>query len=293
MQNVLISTDCVADVPAEFVKKYNIGIIYYTIKTDSGEFRDTDEITAANIMEYLAGGTKKALSVIPSLEDYRTFFEKSLTEYDRIIHISISRGVSQACDNAETACRQLGEKGSRIKVIDSRHLSSGQGLLVIEAGKLISQGKTWEETAEYVKELVPRVSTSFLSYNADYLYYNDKVSKFIMNLCNIFQLHPVLGMKDGRLTVTGFHMGKYELAKKKYINKVTGNVKGIRKDLGFITYAGCTSKMLDDVMEKVQAKVGFDRLYEQPASATISCNCGPNTFGVLYISNGDREDADR
>ena len=73
MQNVLISTDCVADVPAEFVKKYNIGIIYYTIKTDSGEFRDTDEITAANIMEYLAGGTKKALSVIPCLWKYELF----------------------------------------------------------------------------------------------------------------------------------------------------------------------------------------------------------------------------
>lgn len=283
MQNILISTECVADLPAEIVKDYNIGIVYYTVKTDMGEFRDTDEITASNVMEYMMGGSKKALSVIPSVNHYRVFFEQELTKYDEIIHISISGDVSEACANAREASRELGEEGGRIRVIDSRHLSSGQGLLVLEAAKLNAEGKSADEIEQHVKDLIPKISTSFLAYNADYLYYNDKVSKRVMEICQKFQLHPVLGMNNGKLSLTGVYIGRYEAAEKSYIKKATKKAKDIRKDVGFITYAGCTHKNLDDILAKVQKKVGFDVIYEQPASASISCNCGPNTFGVLYI----------
>lgn len=283
MGNIIITTECVADIPAEIIEKYGIGIIYYTVKTDKGEFRDTDEITASNIMEYMTGGEKKALSIIPSKEDYEAFFKDKLEKHDEIIHISISSGVSGAFENAKEASKIADRSAERIHVIDSRHLSSGQGLAVIEAARLNAEGKNGKEITEYVEKLIPRISTSFITYNADYLYYNGKVSKRVMNLCRDLSLHPVLAMKDGKLTVKKVLVGRYDTSAKRYLRSILIKGKGIDSSVGFITYAGCTNKALDYIHNKVQKNINFDSLLEQPASASISCNCGPFTFGILYI----------
>ena len=76
MNDILITAECVADIPNDICKNYGIDIIYYDIKTESGIFRDTEEIDSQNVMEYMSDGKKMAYSIIPTTKDYENFFAK-------------------------------------------------------------------------------------------------------------------------------------------------------------------------------------------------------------------------
>lgn len=287
MNNIIITTECVADMPSNYRKEFrDVDLIYYDIKTDGGIFRDTKEITSLNVLEYMMGGHKVAISVIPSANDYKNFFTEKLKEYDEILHVCISSGISEAYENANLARAKMGREGHKIHIIDSRHLSSGQGLITMEAIRCRDNGMSCKDILAHLDEYIPRVSTSFLANNADYLYYNKKVEKSIMSICRLLSLHPVLEMINGKLTVKKVYMGNYKKCAIKYIKKTIGKVDEIDTSNGFITYAGCSEELLEYVNEELGKRIKFDRLFQGQASATVSCNCGPSTFGVLFVRKG-------
>lgn len=283
MNSILISTECVVDLPQELYQNKDVSIIYYDIKTEGGLFRDTVEINSDNVLEYMMGGKKKANSVVPTANEFKNFFQKGLAEYDRIIHICISSGISVAYSNALLARAKMGQDGNKVYIIDSRHLSSGQGLVALEAMKYRDQGMNCKEIVEQVEKVIPRISTSFLSNNADYLYYNGKVKKSMMDICNLFHIHPVLAMIDGKLTLKKVYLGNYDKVARRYIKNCIGNAEMLDKRYCFITYVGCDKENLDKVEERVRNHAGFEAIYRQQASATVSCNCGPKTFGIISL----------
>lgn len=287
MHSTLISTECVADLPNELREKNDIHIIYYDVKTEEGVFRDTDEIDARNLIEYISGGERKAVSIVPSEEDFEKFFRVGLKKYNEILHINISSGISESHKNAAKAIERMGEEGRRVTLVDSRQLSSGQGLLTLEAAKLRDQGLGAAKIAESLESIIPNIETSFIAYNADHLYYNGKVNYAIKIICNLLMLHPVLYMKDGRLSVKTVYMGSFEKASMKYVRKILKNPANIDHSIGFVTHAGCSHRNVEKIKKKAYEVATFEKIYDVQASATVSCNCGPNTFGVLFERRGD------
>lgn len=281
MHSILISAECVADLPLN--NPYDdMTVIYYDIQTEEGLFRDTKEIVSVNVLEYMAGGHKKAVSIIPSADDYKYFFEKMLVEYDEIIHIAVSAGISEAYHNAEIGRSRLGRNSSKVFIVDSRNLSSAQAMIAMEAARCREEGMKCKEIVEHLKSYIPRVEISFLAFSADYLCYNGKVGKNIMNICNSFHLHPLLKIVNGKLTVKGVYVGNYRKCASRYIRKTLGNCNNIDRQVGFLTYVGCSEDQLDRIRRELDKRITFKNLYEGPASTTVSCNSGPSTFGIIF-----------
>ena len=61
-EKLCITTDCVCDLPDYLLKKHNIDLIYFYINTDTGRFRDRDEITAQNVFEYYANNGRECVT---------------------------------------------------------------------------------------------------------------------------------------------------------------------------------------------------------------------------------------
>ncbi len=286
MHNIAITTECVADLPRELLEREEIDLIYYDVQTDRGLFRDTDEVDSENIMEYMRGGEKKAQSIVPGANEYKNFFKRKLERYDEIVHICISGATSVAFENAKLARAKLGIDGRRICLIDSGHLSSGMGLMVMAAAECRNKGMGSREIEEHLKEMAPSVSTTFLANNLEYLYYNGKVSRSTLKFCSFLQFHPVLCMRNGKLTLKNGYFGKYERAAQKYIADTLKKAKQIDLGMGFLTYAGCNHELRERIKKEIGKRIEFREFWEQQASATVSCNCGPLTFGILYVMKG-------
>ena len=282
-QKVKIIAECVCDLPTTWLKAHNIDIVYFTIETDRGVFFDTIEITSDNVISYMRADGKKALSTAPEPDVYREAFEKNLAEYDEVILVAISSGISLSCENAAKAIEKLGNNGKRVHVFDSGHLSSGLGHLVIKAVKMAENGRSASEILTALAALKNKVSTSFIAESVDYLYRNGKVSEKVKKICTAFNIHPILAMKNGELTLKSVTRGDYRKACKRYIKKTLSRAKSIEKNMAFITQAGCNTKMIELIKNEVSRNCVFENLVVTKASATVSSNCGPNTFGGIFI----------
>lgn len=283
MKKIGITTDCVCDLPDEFLKLHGVGIVYFYITTASGRFKDGYEITSENVIEYLDGGGERAETNAPEPEEYKEFFEKQLKFCEKVIHISISSHISNSCPNALAATKLMGEQGKRVYIVDSEHLSTGMGHMVIRAVEMCEDGKSAEDIVSEMQELKARVSTSFIAKNADYLYRNGRVSKAVRNICSALSLHPVLTVKNGKMGVKALQIGNYDKSVKRYIKSELRRSKNLETKRLFITHAGCTVKTLNEVRALSEKLYGFDEILVTKASATISGNCGAGTVGVLYI----------
>lgn len=79
------------------------------------------------------------------------------------------------------------------------------------------------------------------------------------------------------------YFGARESAWKSYINSVLTNAAKIDTSILFITYVGLTKRDTDWIREQVEKYQHFDEIYFKLASPAVSVNCGPGTFGLLYM----------
>ena len=283
MKRVGITADCVCDLPEEYLRTHGVDLIYSYVVTDRGRFQDGCEITSGNILEYLESGGEKVETRASATQDYRVFFENHLKEYDEIVHIGVSSGVSQSYGNATASLKLIGEMGKRVTVVDSEHLSTGMGHLVMRAVELRDSGSTAREIVEAITRMRGKVSTSFITRKADYLYQNARVSAQVAKFSAFFDLHPVLDVEKGRISLKMFRIGNYERCVIRYIRSALRHSGQIDTRRLFITHAGCTVKMLSQIKAEAESLCAFDEVVVTQASATVSGNFGPDTVGVLFI----------
>ena len=271
------------DLPDEYLTLHNIGIMYFYITTNTGHFRDGFKITAGNILEYLENGGKKAQTNAPEPQEYQEFFESQLKKYEKIIHISITSKVSFSYQNAQKARENMTNEKDRIFVLDSKHLSTGMAHIIMRAVEMRDSGCSPEEIIEEAKLLRSRISTSFITKNADYLYRNGRTSKKVRNICRAFRLHPVLTLRDDSICLKTVRIGNYDKSVMRYVRSELRHSHRIQKRRIFITHAGCTVKMVSEVQAEVERLGSFDEVLITKASATVSSNCGMGTIGVLFV----------
>ena len=280
---ICITTDCVCDLPDEILKSNNVDLIYFYIETDSGRFKDVDEITAQNVFDYLGNGGVKTITEAPPTDEFVSFFSEKLKAYDHVIHIAISSKISKSVSNAEQAIEQLGTEGKRVHIVDSGHLSTGIAHMVLRAAEMVRSGSDTEKIISEMDDMRSRVSTSFMADNTDYLYLNGQVSKVIHKICTMFHIHPVLAMNKGYLKLRSCYIGNYRKSAARYIRVELKDNKKIKSNRLFITHAGCSTNDIKMIKKYVSSIMKFDEVVVTKASATISSNSGPRTFGLLYI----------
>ena len=284
-KKIHITTDCVCDLPKEFLEHYGISTMYCYVHTNKGRFCDINEITSDNLLEYLATEEGKAKSQTASVEEFETFFSDALSIGEQVIHITTAQKVGSGYKVAATAAQGFGN----VTIVDSGHLSSGLGLMVLRAAHLAKKGMSVEEIIKDLDLMKTRVSTSFIVPSTESLYRNGKISYNVKKICDVFNLHPIISLKKSRFALIGVKNGAMKKAYTEYIRENFKGKSNIDTSLLFITYAGCSSKQLREFKEEVLKYQKFERIIFQKASATITSNCGLGAMGVLYIKKGKGE----
>lgn len=283
MKKTVITTDCVCDLPEEYLREHGVDLVYFYINTDTGRFQDGAGITSGNVLEYLEEGGVKAETYPPSVQEYQSFFEKRLRQGGELVHIAISGHVGGSCKNAMTAWRLLGEDSRRVTVIDSEHLSTGMGHMIMKAVELRDAGKSAAEIAEAVEGMKDKVSTTFITRNANYLYRNGRVGKRLKELCGVLMFHPVLVLKKGRMALKTIRVGHYEQSMLRYVRGELKRSDRIDKRRLFITHAGCSVRTISRIRAEAAKLCVFEEVVVTRASATVSSNCGPETVGIIFV----------
>ena len=263
-------------------KEFGIPVCPYYVCTDEGRFLDEQELGADELLMHIAGG-RKGYSQPPEVEDYERFFAEKLTEAQNIIHITMAKHVSEGYQNALEAAKSF----ENVTVVDSGHLSSSMGLVVLCAAYMAEHHAAKAEILESVKRMERFISSAFIINSTHRMCQSGRISKRIQILCDALLLHPVLVLKKSRMVVGHMEMGNFLHVAKKYVKKTLQNTGNIDRRILFITYSGMDEKKLQYIQNLVQQYCPFERVYLQKASSAIASNCGPGSFGLLFMKRDD------
>jgi DegV family protein with EDD domain len=150
---VRITSDSTCDL-GHLVNERDIGIMPLQVNLDAKLYRDGVDITPEDIFKFVEETKILPMTSAPSVVDYEEFFTEQLQGYDELVHFNISSKSSGSHNFAKMAAENFGGK---VRVIDSKALSSGQGLLVLQACDLRDQGKSAEEINGSRRESISRI----------------------------------------------------------------------------------------------------------------------------------------
>ena len=194
-----------------------------------------------------------------------------------MIHINIGQEFSSCHQNACVAAEEFGN----VYPVDSANLSTGQGLVVIEAAIAAQRGDDPQSVLEMLRDLVHRVDTTFVVDKLDYLAKGGRCSSATALGANLLKLKPCIVLSDGKMAVGKKYRGAWEKILPTYVEERL-NGRDICKDRIFITHTICDPAVVDAIRAQLEP-MGFGEVLETTAGCTISCHCGPNTLGVLFI----------
>ncbi|MBD5451754.1 MAG: DegV family EDD domain-containing protein [Lachnospiraceae bacterium] len=280
-RKVAITADCICDLPRDLLERYQIKLMYCYVHTKEGRFCDLFEISSDSVLNYLKVEGNYAHSSTAEPSEYEYFFADMLATAQHVIHITATTDLSGAYPNALQASKSF----DNVTVYDSTHISSGHGFMVLYAAELAEQGKSVQEICEALDRFKELVFSNFLVPSTEALYRNGKVSGVVHKLCDGLNLHPVLRMSQNELKLWKIEVGNMKYVQRKYVKKLLHHSKQIDKRILFLTYAGCSVRQLEEILEEVEKYVKFDKVIMQKASATVSSNCGVGVFGLMYVRN--------
>ncbi len=278
---IRITSDSTCDL-GELIQKRDIGIMHLQVNLGSTAYRDGLDITPQDIFNYVAQTKELPKTSAPSIGEYEEFFEKELEGYDELVHFNISSLASGSHNFAVEAAKSFNGK---VRVIDSKALSSGQGLLVLKGADMRDEGKTGEEIERAIFDLRDRTNTSFVPDVLDYLHKGGRCSGMTMLAANLLKIHPKIVMIDGKLQSGGKYKGNMDRCIAKYVEELKATYPSYDKSRCFITHSSAEKELVDAAKAKVQEAFQFDEVIETVAGSIITSHCGKGTLGVLFIYN--------
>lgn len=280
MSKVKIISDSTCDLSEELLIQYNIAVLPHPIVRDGELLQDNVSITPDDIYAHYERTGRLCTTSAPNAYDYEQFWRPWLDEGYEIVHFTISSEMSTAYNQAVLAAEETGH----VYPVDSRSLSTGIGLLVLEACDLRDQGFAAGEIAARVREDSAKCQASFLVDVIEYLWKGGRCSSVAAIGANLLKLKPRIDVQNGKMLSTKKYRGKTTKCFAAYADDLLKGKDNIRQNRIFITHSGIDEDIIQLVQDKIrQWQPGVEHIYVTRAGGTISCHCGPGTLGILYM----------
>ena len=276
---IKIISDSTCDLSAELIAKNDIAIVPLIVMKNDEEFRDGVTITPAEIFAHVAAGGDLCSTTAVSIGEYQDFFAPFAAEYDGVIHINLGSGFSSSYQNACLAAAEF----DNVRAIDSQNLSTGQGLVVLEACRLAQTATDLYELKKALDIFTEKVEASFLIDKLNYLVKGGRCSSAAALGANLLNLKPCIEVRNGKMSVGKKYRGAFIKSLPAYVKDKLSGREDIDRSKIFITKTVVSDDEYAAVKDAVNTYGNFETVYETDAGCTISCHCGPGTLGVLFV----------
>ncbi|MDO4492634.1 MAG: DegV family protein [Clostridia bacterium] len=278
----LLTADTPCDIGAALRDRYDVRLIPLHILVGEKSYSDGVDITNEEI--YDIWRTDKILPKTSAInpDEYIEFFKPFVDDGYEVLHISLGSGISSCHQNARIAANIVGN----VRVIDSKNLSCGFGLLVCEAGERIREDRPLDEIVGELEALVPKIRSSFVIDTLEFLHASGRCSNMAQLAAAAFKLKPsieVLTEECGAMSSAKKYMGSIEKALVKYTTEHLANNDGIDTKRLFIVHTCPEDTIPAMIREKAESLMHFDEVHVLRAGSTIGSHCGPNTLGLMYL----------
>ena len=279
---VKIISDSTCDLSRELLEAYDIAILPLHVHLGEEQYLDGVNITPEELYAWSDENNNTPKTAAASIAEAMDIYRQYLSAYDEIVVFSISASMSANYQAMRLAAQEM-ECEDRIFVIDSENLSTGIGLLVIEAALMAKEGKSAREIAVAIEEMKPKVRASFVVDTLTYLHRGGRCGSVAALAGGVLQLHPKIVVQSGQMDAKKKYRGKMAKVILSYVKDMETQLRAARPERVFITHSGCGAEEIEAVREYLESLHVFSEILQTRAGGVISSHCGPGTLGVLFI----------
>ena len=214
---VHIITDNAANLPKALREQYGIEELCLTYTVDGVPADTSEEFDGREFYEALRRGASVQTSMVTP-DAARKGMEPYLINGEDVLYVGLSGGVSGTCGGVGRVARELAEQSPerKIRVLDTRGASLGEGLIVLAAAKLAAEGRVIEEIVVRCEELCGKMRQHFMVDDLKFLRKGGRISGSAALAGTLLQIKPILqGNEEGKLVqlakVRGRKAGMEEL----------------------------------------------------------------------------------
>jgi DegV family protein with EDD domain len=287
MNKYVISTDTTSDLPEDYLQQHNISLLPLYYNFNGTVYGDKVFLTPKEFYDKMRKGSMPTtMAVNPELA--KEVFTKLLDQGYDVLHIAFSSALSGSCSVAATVARELMDErpGSKIIVIDSLCASLGEGLLVHKAVDLMKEGKSIDETAEWLEQNKLNLCHMFTVDDLHHLHRGGRVSKATAIIGTLINVKPVLHVdNEGRL-IPLLNVRGRKKALISLVDQMEASMKGYTgsNDIAFISHGDCIEDA-EFVGDLVKERFGIKEVLIHYVSPTIGAHSGPGTVALFFMGN--------
>ncbi len=287
MRKVAIITDSNSGISQDQAKSLNITVLPMPFTINAEEHFEETTMSHEQFYEHLKNNANVSTSQ-PSEYMLTELWEDLLKEYDEILHIPMSSGLSRSCENAKNYAERY--KG-KVYVVDNKRISVTLKESVFQAIEMVKQGKKGKEIKEILEKESAKNSIYITMGVLKYLKKGGRISPAAALLGDVLKLKPILSS-------TGDKFEKFNMAlslgqaKKKMISQVKNELDSVYKDAydsGKIAiYVAHTENFLEAEKFAEEVKREFPKAVFRSVdklSLSVACHIGPGALALAYSVN--------
>lgn len=295
---IQLITDSASDIPEDIAQKRNITIVPLTVSIDGQDYLDGVNITPPKFYSLLAKKGSLPVTSPPAPKAFHEIFSHHIGQKD-ILGIFISRKMSKTFDVASqtkmnhynTYLKQRMahphiNKKLQIELIDSRLVSMGATLLVLEAADKIEAGWPLEKIKDHINKRINDVKVFFMVDNLDHLVRGGRIGRGSALFGKLLGFKPILGMAGGGVDARSKSFGGRR-AQGKLIDYMKSDLGGTSRPIRIgICHAGSPEKAAT-VRNLVQEAFPNQEHYTTYFGPTVGAHTGPGAVGVAWLPDQD------
>lgn len=280
MSKVAVVTDSNSGITQMEAKELGIRVMPMPFYINDEQFLEDITLTQEQFYERLTEGAN-ILTSAPAMTDFTDLWDELLQEYDEVVHIPMSSGLSSTCS---TAMMLAQDYDGKVFVVDNQRISVTQRQSVLDAMMLAEAGKTGQEIYDRLMENKMESSIYIMLNTLYYLKKGGRITPAAAALGTLLKLKPVLQIQGEKLDAFAkartVKQGK-ALMIKQIVDDCRDRFGSEKGDHIHISIAYTQDREAAETFkQEVQAVFPHHDIVMQPLSLSIACHIGPGALAV-------------
>lgn len=282
MSKVAIVTDSNSGITQKRGEELGIYVLPMPFFIDGELYLEDITLSQEQFYEKLGADSEISTSQ-PSPGDVMDLWDKLLEDYDEIVCIPMSSGLSSTCETALSLAQDYDEK---VQVVNNQRISVTQEQSVYDVIKLRDEGKSAAEIRQVLEKEKMQASIYITVDTLKYLKKGGRITPAAAAIGTVLNLKPVLQIQGEKLDAFAKVRG-WKAAKKTMLNAIekdlTDRFADVKDQMVLGMAYTCSKEEADEWKNEIQTRFPDYELVEGPLSLSIACHIGPGAMAITCM----------
>jgi DegV family protein with EDD domain len=280
MAKIRVVTDSACDLPAAMAAENDVTVVPLSIRFGEEEFVDGSTLSSDEFWARCKASPILPETSAPSPGAFQAAFEQAAEDgADAVFCLDLSAGVSATFQAATTAAKAVGDR-IPVRVHDSRSLTMGLGLMVLELAELAERGASLDDFSTRVEEMIPNVTVLGAVDTLEHLEKGGRIGGARALLGSLLSIKPVVILVDG--VVEEESKQRTRGRSLRYLADKVENAPPIKR----LAVCNGAATDIDDFLAMIDGVKTEYPVIVTDLGPVVGTHTGPGTVGVCLLTAG-------